>query len=198
MLLLVAICGLTGCLSRPALTRQSFSFSLPPVAVTNVVKHDFVLGMRSLQIAAPFDGRSLIFRTGEFTYERDPYAEFLESPADELMPAVREWFSTTGDFRAVTEAGSALKPDMLVEINVSQMYGDFRQPKHPAAIMAVQFVFFDSAKGVPGNAVFQKKCSRQIPLRAPTAAALMAGWDQAISEILAEISADLRFPNAKK
>src|SRR5260221_12526857 len=75
--LLVCICGLTGCLSRSALNKQTFAFSMSTIAATNILASNRVLGIRNLQIAAPFEGRSFVYRTGEFSYVRDPYAEFL-------------------------------------------------------------------------------------------------------------------------
>jgi len=190
VLLLACVCGLTGCLSRPGMNKQTFAFSIPAIAATNVVASDRVLGIRSLQIAAPFDGRSLVYRTGEFSYVRDPYAEFLESPEEELRAPVREWFRDKGDFNAVEEAGSASKPDTLVEISVSQLFGDFRQPEHPAAILTIRFVFFDTVNGIPGKVIFEQEYSQNVPLNAPTAAALMEGWNHAFAEILTEVSSD--------
>jgi uncharacterized lipoprotein YmbA len=190
--LLVCIFTLTGCLSRPALNKQTFAFGAPMIAATNVVASARMLGIRNLQIAAPFEGRSFVYRTGEFSYVRDPYAEFLESPAEELMAPLRGWLRGNGDFSAVVEAGSALKPDTLVEVSVSQLFGDFRQPERPAAILTMQFVFFDATNGVPGKAIFQQEYSRNIPLGAPTASALMDGWERALSEILAQVSSDFR------
>ena len=192
VLLLVATCELTGCLSRPSLNKQTFTFSAPPLSTTNVTISDRVLGIRNLQIARPFDGRSLVYRTGEFSYERDPYAEFLDSPAEGLIAPVCGWLRRNGDFSAVVEAGSALKPDTQVEISVSQLFGDFRQTKHPAAILTMRFVFFDAPNGVPGKVILQQEYSRSIPLSAPTAAALMEGWNQALTVILAEVSSDFR------
>jgi cholesterol transport system auxiliary component len=191
-LLLACICTLTGCLSRPALDKQTFAFGMPVIAATNVVAGDQVLGIRNLQIAAPFEGRSLVYRTEEFSYVRDPYAEFLEPPTEELMSPLRESLRAEAGFSAVVDAGSALKPDTLVEINVNQLYGDFRQPEHPAAILTMRFVFFDATNGVPGKVIFQQEYSRSIPLSTPTAAMLMAGWDRALSEILAQVSSDFR------
>jgi len=189
-LLLACIC--TGCLSRPALDKQTFAFGVSVIAITNAVASDRVLGMRNLQIAAPFEGRSLVYRTGEFSYVRDPYAEFLQPPAEELMSPLRELLRAEAGFNTVVEAGSALKPDTLVEINVSQLYGDFRQPEQPAAILTMRFVFFDATNGVPGKVMFQQEYSRSIPLNTPTAAMLMAGWDRALSEILAQVSSDFQ------
>ena len=172
------------------MNKKTFAFSMPAIAATNVVASDRVLGIRSLQIAAPFDGRSLVYRTGEFSYVRDPYAEFLESPEEELRAPVREWFRDKGDFNAVEEAGSASKPDTLVEISVSQLFGDFRQPDHPAAILTIRFVFFDTVNGIPGKVIFEQEYSQNVPLNAPTAAALMEGWNHAFAEILTEVSSD--------
>lgn len=191
-LMLAGVCGLTGCISRPALTRQTFTFDAPTISATNAVAVGRVLGVRSLQIAAPFDGRSFVYRTGEFSYARDPYAGFLEPPAEELLTPMRGWLRDSGSFSAVVETGSALKPDTLVEISVSRLFGDFRQPEHPAAVLTIQFVFFDAPNGIPGRVIFQKDYSRRIPLDAPTAPALMDGWNQALAEILAEVSTDFR------
>jgi hypothetical protein len=55
----------------------------------------------------------------------------------------------------------------------------------------MRFVFFDATNGVPGKAIFQQEYSRSIPLNAPTAAALLEGWNQALAEIMAEVSSDL-------
>jgi len=191
VLLLAALGGLTGCLSRPALKEQTYVFNVPAGGPAQAVVSQRVLGIRSLQIAAPFAGRALVYRTDEFSYVPDPYAEFLEPPADELVAPIREWFRRSGDFQGVTEAGSALKPDTLVEINIRQLFGDFRQLEHPLAILTLQATFFDAPNGVPAGVILQREYSRQIPLGAPGAAALMKGWDQALAEILGEISADL-------
>ena len=189
-LLLAGVCGLTGCISRPALTRQTFTFDAPTISATNAVTGGRILGIRSLQIAVPFDGRSFVYRTGEFSYARDPYAGFLEPPAEELIAPLRGWLRSHGNFSAVVEAGSALKPDTSVEIIVNQLFGDFRQPKHPAAVLTMQFVFFDAPKGIPGKVILQQEYSRSMPLDAPTAAALMDGWNRALAEILAGVSTD--------
>jgi cholesterol transport system auxiliary component len=189
-LLLASVYGLTGCISRPALNKQTFMFNAPAIPATNAVASDRVLGIRSLQIAAPFEGRSFVYRTAEFSYVRDPYAEFLGPPAEELLAPMRGWLRDSGNFIAVTEAGSALKPNTLVEISVNQMFGDFRQPAHPMAVLTVLFVFFDASNGVPTKVILRKEYSRSIPLSAPNAAVLMDGWNRALAEILTEVSSD--------
>lgn len=190
--LLACVCGLTGCLSRPAMNKQTFAFSMSTIAATNILASNRVLGIRNLQIATPFEGRSFVYRTGEFSYVRDPYAEFLESPDEELIASVRGRLRGNGDFSAVVEAGSALKPDTLVEVSVNQLFGDFRQLNHPAAILTMRFLFFNATNGVPGRLIFQQEYSRSIPLSIPAADMLMDGWERALSEIMTQVSSDFR------
>ena len=181
-----------GCLSKPPLHKQTFTFGAPPIASGSAVAGDHVLGIRSLRIAPPFDGRSLVYRTGEFSYVRDPYAEFLDPPEEEMMAPVRGWLSRAGGFSDVVDAGSALKPNTVVEISVTQLYGDFRRSEHPCAVVTMRLVFFEARNGVPARPILQQEYSRSMPVTAPSAAALMEGWNQAFGGIFAEAASDLR------
>ncbi len=190
--ILAAVLALSGCLSKPPLHKQTFTFGAPPTASGGAVAGDRVLGIRSLRIAPPFDGRSLVYRTGEFSYVRDPYAEFLDPPEEEMMAPVRGWLSRADGFSEVLNAGSALKPNTIVEISVTQLYGDFRRPEHPCAVVTMHLVFFEARNGVPTKPILQQEYSRSIPVTAPSAAALMEGWNQAFGGIFAEVASDLR------
>ena len=100
--------------------------------------------------------------------------------------------SRTGGFSEVVDAGSALKPNTIVEISVTQFYGDFRLSKHPCAVVTMRLVFFEACNGVPIKQILQQEYSRSIPVTAPSAAALMEGWNQAFGGIFAEVASDLR------
>jgi ABC-type uncharacterized transport system auxiliary subunit len=182
--LLAAVCLLTGCLARPHLEKQSFIFALPPSSALAGAPGNRVLRVRTLQLAPPFEGRALVYRTGEFSYNRDPYAEFLVDPAEGLIAVVCNRWRQAGAFSAVSEGGSALTPDTLVEIHVSQLYGDFRPSEKATAVLTMRFVFFDAPNGVPEKVILQREDSRNIPLKARTAAALIEGWNQALAQIL--------------
>jgi len=189
-LLFVALCLLTGCLARPHLDQQSFIFGPPSPSAPKVAPGSRVLGIRTLEVAAPFEGRAFVYRSGESSYDRDPYAGFMVSPAQGLISPICSGLRQAGGFSAVVEAGSALKPDTLVEIHVGQLYGDFRQSENATAVLAMRFVFFDAPNGIPGNVILQQEYSRDIPLNARTAAALIEGWNQALAQILDSAALD--------
>ena len=182
----------SGCVSRPALNEQTFAFSTPALSATNASWNGPVLEIRTLQIAPPFDGRPLIYRTGEFAYQRDPYAEFLGLPAEGLVGPVSEMLRRDGGFSEVVQPGSSVKPDTVAEITINQLYGDIRKPGSPYAVLAMQVTFMDATNGLPGKVILQRNYSRRIPISSTTPAALMDGWNQALVGILAEATSDLR------
>jgi ABC-type uncharacterized transport system auxiliary subunit len=184
--MLLAIMLLSGCLSRPSLVRRSYTFPAPTSGAVATPANGRVLAIRRLMIAAPFAGQSFVYRTGEFSYEQDPYAQFLVPPEESLAEPLQAYFRQAGSFSAMAEPGSALKPDTFVEIAVPELYGDFRTHAAPAAVLALRFVFFDASKGLPGRILSEKTYSRRIPLKARTAAAVMAGWNEALKQIMAE------------
>jgi len=189
---ILGISLLSGCLSRPSLVKQSFTLSCPPMTSSPATTTNRVLGIKRLMIAAPFDDQSLVYRTGEFSYERDPYAEFLVPPAEAFAVAIRGYFQDSGVFNTVTEAGSAFMPDVLVEIFIDQLYGDFRDHADASAVLAMHFIFFNASTGTPGRVLEQKACSRRIHVKARTAASLMEGWNEALKEVLNEVCSDLK------
>ena len=133
-----------------------------------------------------------MYRTGDNAYVRDPYAEFLDTPAESLLVTIREWLRGTMSFAAVSELGSSLKPNILAEIEVTRLYGDFRQPQSPVAVLTMRFLFFDAPKALPGKVLLEREYVRSIPLKSAAPAALMDGWNQALTQVLAEVISDFR------
>ncbi len=151
-----------------------------------------MVSIRSIRVAAPFDDRSLVYRVGDFSYAEDPYAEFLVSPAESLRPPIRSWMCQSDLFQTVVEPGSVLKPNTMAEVTVLELYGDFRRPPEAAAVLTLRFVVLDSPDGIPGKLAFEGEYSRRVSLRARNATALMAGWNEALNQILAQLGSDLR------
>jgi cholesterol transport system auxiliary component len=191
-LLLLSTFALGGCLSRSPMDVQTFAFSAPTSPATNEAASGRVLGIKTLQVAPPFDGRSFIYRTGEFSYERDPYAELLGLPAEVLVAPVTELLNRDECFSAVVKMGSAARPDTLIEININELYGDIRKPNSPSAVLTMQVILTDAKNGLPGKVILQKDYSRRIPMKSTAPGALMAAWNEALVEIFADVASDFR------
>ena len=183
--------GFSGCLSRPALVRQTFALESPAPDRATTNRGDGVLALRSCAVSPLFESRAFVYRTGAEAYEQDPYAGFMVSPNNALAIPVRGYLRNSGVFRDVVEPGSLVQPDRLLEVQVSELYGDFRSPGKPAAVLSLQFVFFRSGSGTSPAVFLDKDYSRRIPLAENTAARVVAGWNQALAEIMTEVAADL-------
>jgi hypothetical protein len=188
----VALWLFNGCLSKPPLVKQSFTFATPSGRAGYSSVSSRVLGIRSIEVATPYQGRLLVYRTGESSYEKDPYAEFIASPAESLGAAIRGYLRLSGLFKAVAEPGSSLKPNTVAEVYVPLLYGDFRKPPDAASVLNIRCVVFDAPSQVPSRVLFQKDYSRRIAVKARTAAAVVAAWDEALKEIMTELVADLK------
>jgi ABC-type uncharacterized transport system auxiliary subunit len=182
---------LTGCLSRPALVRHSFALQNPPAVNTPAAPGASVLALQTVDVSPLFAGRSLVYRTGPDTYEVDPYAGFLILPGRTLTIPVRIYLRNTGLFQAVIEPGSPIPANQSLAIEVTELYGDFTRRDQPAAVLSLRLLLLDATNGGAGKVLLQKNYSRHAPLKQNTAIAVVAGYDQALAEIMAEVSADL-------
>jgi ABC-type uncharacterized transport system auxiliary subunit len=187
---LATIFAITGCLSRVAPPTRTYAFS-PADAPPRQFVNSQVLAMRALKVASPFDGRAFVYRIGDTSYIRDPYAEFLDPPTNEIASPLRERLRGGGNFLAVEEPGSVVKPNVLSEVSVTELYGDFRKPDRPAAVFTIRFVFIDAPNGIPGTIFLAREYSRNEPLNERTASALMDAWNRELEEILAEVNTEL-------
>ena len=178
-----------GCASGPAWKRQSFTFSVPPDAPTTN-ESDRIAGLSHVSISPIFESRSFTYRTGENSYEQDPYASFLIPPERALAESIRAWMRASGVFGRVLEPGSDLMPSLIVEISINELYGDFRNPSRPLGTMAIHIMCYETQDRASPRIVLDKYCSHETPLARKTPGALMAAWDEDLREIMNQINSD--------
>ncbi len=181
-----------GCLSRPALVRQDFVLQTLPVARPAANPVGGVLSLSSCDVSPPFASQALVYRIGPSAFETDPYAGFLVSPDKTLALAIRTWLSRSGLFTNVLDPGSTVPADQLLEVYANELYGDLRVPGHPQAVLSLSFALLNAKKGAGAPALFQKEYSRRLPVDQNTADAIVAGWNQALGQILDEVTSDLQ------
>jgi len=184
----------TGCLSRPALVHHTYALSGPAHSEAAAKTGDSVLMLRSCTVSPLFEDRAFVYRTGPGAYEHDPYAGFLAEPGTAVAIPVRDYLRHSGAFREVVEPGTMLAADRWLEVYVSELYGDFRAGEQPAAVLTMRFLLFDSEKGSLSDVRLERSYTRRILLTENTAASVVAGWNQALAEIMTEVAAQLAGP----
>ena len=184
-----------GCASGSKWKRQAFAFSLPadPPATNS---SDRVVALSRVSISPLFQSRSFTYRTGENSYEQDPYAGFLIAPERALAESIRAWMRASGVFGRVVEPGSGITPNRIMEVSINELYGDFRKPSQPVGTMGLHVICCEFQDGLPGRLVFDKFYSQETPLAGKTPGALMAAWDAGLREIINEISSEYAKTNS--
>jgi ABC-type uncharacterized transport system auxiliary subunit len=186
----------TGCLSRPALVHQTYALHTAPPEKRAESSTQSILSVRTVQVSPLFERRSFAYRTGPDRYEFDPYAEFMVLPSRALAIPVRSYLRGSGVFQDVAEPGSELMANSVLEIHAHELYGDFRTPGQPAAVLTIRMLLFDSETGQQ-KLLLQKNYSQRVPLKEPSAAALAAGWNQALTKIMSEAVNDFATAHLK-
>ena len=187
---LASACLLTGCLSRPALEHQSFALESPTPAKPANAKTQGVLAVRPVEVSPLFEGRALVYRVGPDLYQADPYAGFMVTPSRALGIPIRAGLSACGLFQSVLEPGSQLPADTVLEAHATELYGDFRKAGAPAAVLSLKLLWFDQTAQGP-KLLLQKDYTQTVPLKEQSATALVAGWNQALTQIMSQAVGDL-------
>jgi len=146
--------------------------------------------MGNVHVAASYAGSALVYRLGEVRYASDPYHVFEADPGAMLGSSMAEWLDKSGPFRTVAQPGSAQPGAAVLEATVTELYGDFRPGRPPAAVMAVQFTLIDEASACP-KVVYEHTIGRRITLKRPLPDVLVRGYGVALGEILSQLTREI-------
>lgn len=103
--LALVLLGASGCVSKPYAGSQIFTLDAPPVTTKTLAPGAIVVSVDRVEVAPEFESRSLTYRTGPHSFERDPYA-ILAAPPQELVLALLRTSLDNADFvRDVVETG---------------------------------------------------------------------------------------------
>jgi cholesterol transport system auxiliary component len=142
-------------------------------------------------VAAPFRGRTLVYRRDDLSYESDFYSEFFVAPSAMLAEATAKALTAAKVFRRVIPPGAA--PDdseYVLDGFVSELYGDLRDAGKPAAVLTATF-YLSSATSPTAKVLWSKEYRQRVPAADGSPDALARAWNAALSAMLAELARDL-------
>lgn len=195
---IVLLLGLSSCLqvdnkilekSYPQKQLYSLEAVRPPTPV-GIRDGGKSLRIRPFQILPPFRGRSFVYRLDENRYESDFYNQFFADPSELLTGVAEKWFSTSGLFQRVSSVPSRLGADYFLEGTVGALYGDYRHPQAPQAVIELQLLLIASGQGDP-EMIFSRSYSSSTPFAPDSPEALVTGWDQGFTHILEQVERDI-------
>jgi uncharacterized lipoprotein YmbA len=186
--LILAACALGKPLPTP--TTYIVNPSMAETRTAAAARRPETLRMGHVRVAAAYGGNALLYRMGEVQYTSDPYHAFKAAPDAMLGSRMAEWLDHTGPFETVAQPDSAQPAAYVLDATVIELYGDFREGRRPAAVMAVQFALIDQA-GVRPQLVHERTIASRVELPHASPDALVRGYGEALAQILSQLVPDL-------
>ena len=191
--LLLGVFGAAACVSKPPLGSQIFSIDPPPITTKTVAPGARVVSVDRVEVAPEVAGRSLTYRIGPHSFERDPYAVLAASPRDLVLSLLRTSLDNADFVQEVVDIGGPIAPDVLVEAYVNALEGDFTVKDKPVAVVGLELMVFASPPPPePVSPVLRKAYVRRLPLSEKTASAVANAWNQALTDAVAEFLTDMK------
>jgi len=193
---LILIVLMAGCAnvnkSYPERTYYMFEISGNTTPITPV--KGTTVEVKRLSISPGSQGKQFIYRTTDISYESDFYNQFFRPPSNIMTEAVSQWLDKAGLFEDVLNPVSEAFPEYLIEGNVIELYGDYRNQAAAKAVMRIQFYLLKTSELSDEPAIiFGKTYVSEKPIGAATPQALMNGWNLALEDILGEFLKDLSY-----
>jgi uncharacterized lipoprotein YmbA len=196
-LVLCAVVTLGACaIGKPIPQARTFVVDPPTATAPAAARRPETLRLGQVRVAAAFAGNALIYRLDDVQYVSDPYAAFIAEPGAMLGNRMAEWLDRAGPFATVAQPGSARPAAFVLEATVTELYGDFRAGRGPAAVLAVQLALIDQA-GTRPRLVHECTIARRVELAQASPDALVRGYGTALAEILAQLALELGVENVK-
>jgi len=190
---LAAALGACACASKLARTPETFTIDPPPPRPAPPATANRILSLRGVEVAPTYAGTELVYRVGEHGIERDPYASLAAPPSRLLTAAIRGYLRDADYVRDVVAQGEGLPVDAALEPALLELSGDFSTAAEPVAVLTLRIRVLSIPPGaVLEHEILLRTYTRRVPLSQRTAVAVVAAWNRALGEIMAEFLADLK------
>ena len=175
-------------ITRPMPVKEMYLLEPPPLpAAAQTSPLSARIG--TVTVAAPYRDRTFVVREADLRFENDYYHEFVVAPAPMIAEAIARALAQARTFSKVIPPGAPPEADLTIDAFVGALFADNRDPKAPAAELAITFyVSRPDRSPVP---LWTKEYRRRTTLTTVSAASYAAAQSAALGEILAEFARDV-------
>ena len=189
----VILCLLNGCvrLERGYPEKRYFVIDVSRGGEVCPAVADGTLKIGTFPVSPQYEGRGFVYYKGGSMYDSDFYNEFFISPGAMLTEEVRQWVAASGLFRHVADLSGSREPTYFLGGRITALYGDYSKASAPKAVLEAEFLLSRDVS-VGTDKLLQNRYRREVLLDGSTPRALVAGWNEALREILTDLEKDLR------
>jgi cholesterol transport system auxiliary component len=189
----------TGCinLERSYIEKHHFVLDSSPAEDISSPDTGKVITVRRIRVSPKYEGKGLVYRLGELSYESDFYNEFFISPVSMFTEEIRKRLAGSGLFKHVVDPSSLLDAPYILEGAVTALYGDYRVSTAPKAVMEIQFFLLQETDSNL-KIIFQSQHHKEEPFKGNTPDGLIKSWNTDFHQILTEFENDLKEYISKK
>lgn len=189
LVLLAITLGACSLPKRPALETTSWMVAPERTGTPYKPRSDIWLKVGSVSTTPPFDGKSLVYRLGDQRYEKDFYNIYSALPNDMISNATRQWMNNAQVFAMTVGQNNSFFPFYTLQVSVEDFYGDYRE--RPEAVVTMEF-FLTVTSATKNNPIIgSNRYTKRIALRDNSPAALVAGQQEALAQILKQYEVEL-------
>ena len=186
---------LAGCsaLQRESLVRQTFLLD-PPLPAPVASAQQATLRVGRVDVAAPFRGKTFVYRTADLRYESDFYVEFLVPPATMLAEQTARALVHARPFAAVAGPGNGTDAQWVLDGFATAIYADYRDRAKPAAELDITY-YLTATANAEQTPRWTREYRQRVAMREATPQAYAEALNQAFGMILVDLARDLAAAN---
>jgi len=178
-------------LSRPTPVKRMFLLEPTAPAASAATPKTESVRVGIVNVAAPFRGKTFVYRESDLRYEADYYDEFFISPAIMISDATAKALAASNVFRRVVPFGGAsTEGDYTLDGFVSELYADTRNAAAPAAVITITY-YLTPTNAINPGVVWAHEYRQQAKASGKDAEAMARGWNEALTAVLAQLTRDL-------
>ena len=193
LILLLALLLPGGCMSikQPPPDKRFYAVEIQRPGPSLANNSGPVLRIRPFRISPMYEDQNLVYRDDEVSFQSDFYNAFLVEPSRMIGSEAAQWISDAGLFQVVLSSASKVLPDYVLEGNIEALYGDYRSPEPPKAILNINLFLINARRPMP-EVVLQRRYREAVPLDGSNPEDLVIGWNRALENVMKDFEQAVR------
>ena len=198
-LVLLSVIFILGCGqgSGPDDPRHYFLMEVQREGISQASTQDMVLLVRPFALSPGYHSKELTYRTGSSQYESDYYNQFIIDAGRQIGEQTRLWLTKSGIFAHVVPTGSTMSATHLLEGNITQLYGDFRDKTNAQAVMSITFYLLDITERNP-KMITSKTFDVSVPITEAKAESVIEAYNRGLKQILGKLEVSMQQTDLSK